>query len=45
MKNYCNGDCNQGRQCDCGVPFNLDAVLWAVALVFAASCVAYLCIH
>ena len=45
MKKYCNGDCNQGRSCDCGEPFvgsTLDTALAVVAFVFAASCIGYL---
>jgi len=44
MKTYCNGDCNQGRTCDCGEPFvgsDLDLFLAVVIWVFVASCLGY----
>jgi hypothetical protein len=39
----CNGDCNQGRTCNCGKHDYgwLTTLIWAVALVYAASCIGY----
>ena len=35
----CNGDCRQGRECDCGDPYpHLDYAIFVAAVLFLASC-------
>lgn len=39
----CNGDCKQGRECDCGEEYPyLTMAIYVIVFVFTASCVGYL---
>ena len=38
----CNGDCKQGRECDCGDPDQyLDYLIFIVVVTFLASALCY----